>query len=178
MFFGVIETRQKCHRCGVTLYYFDNYKYLTFPLYNFKNKKFNLYQGFKEYIESKSVNLYCNYCKSYVKVREISMIYDLSVYLIIILDYGKAKKDKPSQIQFGEVIDLVDFVDKSNYSTNYELISTISFINDDNYIYYYKDKACKWYSFNNTTHTESNFKEVWCYAPYILIYQKENNKKS
>lgn len=177
LFFGIIKTCQKCLNCHTNYFYFDAYQYLVFPLYNFKNKNFNLYKGFKEYIRDKLINLYCKTCAKYCRGVENSTVFYSSLYLIIIFYYGKEKKDYPRNIDFGAHISLEGFVDNSNQEIH-DLVSVISFINNDNnYISYYIDKENKWHLFNDTVHKECKFEEIFCYSPYILIYRKNNNNE-
>ncbi len=63
-----------------------------------------------------------------------------------------------------------------NKELEYELVSVISFIeNDDNYyISFCKDKDNQWYSFNDTYFRVCNFKDVLSNYPYILIWRKGN----
>jgi len=43
-----------------------------------------------------------------------------------------------------------------------------------NYITYCQNNECKWYVFNDSNVTESEFEEVYSNSPCILIYKKYN----
>jgi len=49
LFYGIIKSITICHKCKSNLYNFQYFQFLSFPTYHFDNKRFNLYQGLKEY---------------------------------------------------------------------------------------------------------------------------------
>ena len=61
LFYGVFETVTICSVCNEKLYNFQYFQYLTFPLYNYTNKIFNVYQGFIDFtkIEKKTGENQC-----------------------------------------------------------------------------------------------------------------------
>ena len=176
LFFGQIKSYQLCQTCNSKYYCFENFLCLTFPLNNFKNSSFNLYQGFKEYISEKLISIYCQQCKEVCNAKKSSKIFYSPLYLITILDYGNEKRNKPKYVEFGEIIDIFVISDKKNKELEYQLVTVISFIkNDDNYyICFCKDKDNQWYSFNDTYLRVCNFKDVLSNYPYILIWRKGN----
>ena len=172
-FSGQIKSYQLCQNCNSKYYCFENFLCLTFPLNNFKNANFNLYKGFKEYTSEKIININCQVCKKVCNAKKASSIFYSPLYLIIFLDYGKEKKNKPIKTRVGERINISGFADINNKELEYELVSVISFIeNYDNYICFCKYKDNQWYSFNNTIYKICDFKESLTNNPYILIWKK------
>ena len=133
LFWGVIKQTTLCQYCQRQSYQFQYYKYLSFPLSKYSNKKFNLYKGFKDLISVKDLKgdnqFYCGVCNSLRDGKIIQKIYYTSPYLLINLDYGKDKKDIPKNIDFGSNIALTyDFIENNKFYINYELISVITYI--------------------------------------------------
>ena len=93
-FYGILKTSKKRLNCNKISYNFDYFQYLNFPLVNFKNKRFNLYQGFKEYIKPHTMKYYCQICKGIRDATFHSIIHYTPPYLIINIDYGKNKERK------------------------------------------------------------------------------------
>ena len=149
LFYGIFKSILICWKCYEKYYFFDFFPILNFSLHKFDNSNFNIYKGFKEYIEPKSLylekeNYYCFKCHG-IKYAELPTIFYTPPILIINLDYGNNKKNKPKKINFGECIDLSDFTDDQCNERSYELIAALCLKknnsgNKDNYISYCKDK--------------------------------------
>ena len=183
LFYGIIKTITICKKCGYNLYNFQYFQFLSFPLYNFKGKIFNIFQGFKEFIVPENMagdnQCYCQNCKGLVDSTVSSKIYYTPPYLIINIDYGKNKKYKPLKVEFGEIIDIEDFTDKNCNKKTYELIAVSTHIGSSgssgHYIAYCKDKKKVWHKFNDSSHNECIFKEVNSYSPYLLIFKRNED---
>ena len=182
LFYGVTKSVTKCGSCQKILYNFQFIHFLSFPTFEYKYKKFNIYQGFKDFIKKEKMSgdnqCYCQNCKglrdSFVKTK----IYNPPPYLLINIDYGKNKKYIPSSVDFGMGIDIINFIDKSyKGSTQYKLISVTTHIgqsgNGGHYISYCRDSDNKWYEFNDSSVYEAKSDEIYNYTPYLLIYKKE-----
>ena len=183
LFYGILKSVTKCNICQTELYNFQYFQFLSFPIYNFKNKDFNIYQGFKEYIKPESMTgdnqCYCNICKKLNDAEVTTKLFYTPPYLIINFDYGKDKKYMPRKITFAEIIDLTSFTDEKCKSKTYELIAVSTHIgrsgNTGHYIAYCKDLNTNiWHKFNDSSHDEKcDFeKEVTSNTPYFLIYKK------
>ena len=163
-------------------YDFQYFQFLSFPTFNYKDKHFNIYQGFKDFIRpnlmSEEDKCYCQKCKGLREMKIITKIYLPPPYLIINIDYGKNKKYKPKTVNFGSLIQISDFVDEyGNYpSILYELIAVCSQIPKsggiEHYITFCKNNENKWYEFNDSSITEAKFENLNSNSPYILIYKK------
>ena len=183
LFYGVLKSITVCKGCNFSFYNFQYFTILSFHTLNYKDKSFNIYQGFKNFIKTELMTCdnqyYCPICKSLRDARITTKIYYAPPYLIINIDYGKNKKYKPKNIDFGRLIDIWDLVDESNKlsSLQYRLISVISDIGGagsiGNYITYCQNNdEDKWYVFNDSRVTETTFEDVYSSSQCILIYKK------
>ena len=158
--------------------------FLSFPTFNFKQKIFNIYQGFKEFIKKENMigdnQCYCAKCKGLRDAKIKSIIYKTPPYLIINIDYGKDKKYLPDKVEFGEIIDLKGFIDKRCSETFYELIAVSSHIgrsgNTGHYVTYCKNSSKKWYEFNDSSYYDCEFSRVNSNSPYLLIFKRLKNE--
>ena len=182
LFYGILKSETVCKNCGKTLYNFQYFQFLSFPAYNFQDKTFNIYQGFKEFIKPENMTgdnqCYCQFCKDLKDAWVSSKIYYTPPYLIINIDYGKDKKYKPNKIEFGEFIDLTGFTNENCDEKTYSLIAVSTHIgssgNYGHYIAYCKDPHNFWHKFNDSSHDDCKFDEVNSNTPYLLIYKKTN----
>ena len=155
---------------------------IIFNIFNFKDKEFNLYQGFKEFVKSEIMKgdnqCYCQKCKGLRDAKVTSKLFYTPPYLIINIDYGKDKIYKPKKVEFGEMVDLTDFTEQNNEIKQYELIAISTYIdrpvNSGHYIAYCKNiNNKKWYKFNDSMVDECNFSEVNSNSPYLLLFKKQ-----
>ena len=182
LFYGVLKSTTICKGCNKTFYNFQYFQFLNFPTLNFKDRSFNIYHGFKEFIKPNLMSgenkCYCQECNGLRDIEIRSKIYFAPPYLIINIDYGENKKYKPKIIDFGGIIDIQDFVVEYNdiHSIQYKLIAVCSFIgrsgSSGHYITYCQNNENKWYKFNDSSVTEIKFEEVNSNSPEILIYKK------
>jgi len=182
LFYGVLKSTTICKGCKNIFYNFQYFQFLSFPTLNYKDEKFNIYQGFKDFIKPNLMSgedrCYCQNCKGLREMKIINIIYATPPYLIINIDYSENKKYKPKYIDFGRIIDIKDFVDNSNKSVSiqYKLIAVCSYIGKSGskgkYITYCQNNENKWYKFNDSSVSEAKFEEVNSNSPSILIYKK------
>jgi len=179
LFYGITKHSTICSCCNKTFCNFEYFKILDFPLINFQNRNFNLYQGFKcscklKFLKGKN-GFYCPNCKTIKDGKSQSRIYCAPLYLLINLDYGKNKKNKPNKIEFGGLIDINEFIDSdSKEESQYKLISVCSFLNNSNkYEVFCNDINNEiWYRFNNLGCSKSSFEELHSNCPCLLLYKK------
>jgi len=185
LFYGIVKSCTKCLKCKNILYNFQYFQFLSFPLFNYQNKEFNIYRGFKEYIKNEKLignnQCYCQKCKDLNDASVSSIIYYTPPYLFINLDYGKNKKYIPKKIEFGEIIDITGFVDKDCKDITYQLIAVATHIgssgNSGHYIAYCKDNKNKkdWHYFSDSYHTKCEFNDIKKNTPYLLLFKRINN---
>ena len=180
LFYGVHKSKTICSGCNNTLYNFQYFQFLSFPTFNYKDKEFNLYQGFKEFIRPELMHgdnqCYCQKCKGLRDAKVTTKIFSTPPYLIINIDYGKNKKYKPDKVVFGGIIDIKNFVENTNNSTRFKLIAVSTHLgrsgNTGHYITYCQSNENKWYEFNDSSVTETKFDKINSNSPYVLIYKR------
>jgi ubiquitin C-terminal hydrolase len=82
----------------------------------------------------------------------------------------------PKEINFAEVIDLKDFLEIPEQESCYELITVSTHIGASgiggHYISFCKDNNRKWHKFNDSAHSECDYKDIFSFSPYLLLYKK------
>ena len=188
LFYGIHKSSTLCQGCNQILYNFQYFQFLSFPTFNYKDEKFNIYQGFKDFVKPEVMTgdnkCYCQNCKGLRDAKVTTKIFFAPPYLIINIDYGKNKKFKPKIIDFGGFIDITDFVDKRNKSENieYKLIAVCTHIGKSgstgHYITYCLSYYNQWYVFNDSSVSETDFDNIKSNSPYVLIYKKLDKKNN
>ena len=183
LFWGIVKQTTTCSVCKNKLYNFQYFQYLSFPLYNYTKIKFNFYQGLKDYTKKEILKgdnkFYCQICRGLREAEVKSVIYYPPQYLLINFDYGKDKKYKPEQINFGSSIYITkEFLNTGIDEANYDLVAVSSHIGSSgssgHYIAFCKDAQNNWHKFNDSSHSFCNFEDTYNYSPYLLIYKKIN----
>ena len=94
---------------------FQKFEFISFGLYYYHEKKFNILNGFQDNANPtvlKGDNKFlCNNCKKLQDAKTECKIFEPPLKLLINLDYGKNKKYQPSKIEFDEEIDITKFVE-------------------------------------------------------------------
>ena len=176
-----------------------------FPQFNQYNQynQYNQFNQFNQYNNINEVNIYdcfdydrkinimsgdnsmyCNYCK---RNNNCSMWTNLATgpkILILLLNRGKGIEFN-IKINFFEELNLYNYIQYNNTGFKYKLIGVITHIGESgmggHFIAYCFDPISNlWYKYNDSFVDEvKNFKsEVIDFAmPYLLFYQKFNNKK-
>ena len=122
----------------------------------------------------------CQSCNMQVKVSSKTIYYTLPDVLIINLSRDKDNLNDVS-ISFDETIDLTKEVESKIDINIYDLICIVTHFGnsgtDGHYMAYCKKQDNnKWYQFNDSTVTESNFQEASSSGrAYILFYQRKQN---
>ena len=183
LFWGIVKQTTICMKCKSLLYNFQYFQYLSFPLYSYKDGRFNFYRGLKEYTKEEILSgdnqFYCQVCNNLRDAKVESKICYTSPYLIINLDYGKGKKYNPNSIDFGSTIFITkEFLNKNIPEAQYQLVAVSTHMgssgNAGHYIAFCKDpKDDKiWHKFNDSSHSLCKFEDTYSYSPYLLIFKK------
>ena len=183
IFYGTYEIVTQCLKCNKVIYNFQRFEFISFGMFDYKNKEFNIYNGFED---NQKPNLlrgdnqfYCNFCKSLQDANTTSNIIQPPNKLIINIDYGKNKKFKPSRIKFDEEIDITQYV-KFDFGIKikYRIIGVcthkgVSGISG-HYIAYCRDRNTDtWYKFNDSECKKCNsHHHIYKDSPYLLLYEK------
>ena len=188
LFWGIVKQTTICSQCHKQLYNFQYFQYLSFPLYNYANKRFNFYKGLKDYTKPELLQgdnqFYCQFCRGLRNATVESKIFYPSPYLLINLDYGKDKKYNPKEIDFGSTVCITkEFLNNNIPEAYYDLVAVSTHIgssgNTGHYIAFCKDPSDEeiWHKFNDSSHSLCKFEETYKYSPYLLIFKKKNNFK-
>jgi ubiquitin C-terminal hydrolase len=182
IFYGTYEIVTQCDKCKNVIYNFQRFEFISFGMFDYRKKEFNIYNGFED---NQKPNLlrgdnqfYCNYCKSLQDATTTSNIIQPPNKLIINIDYGKNKKFKPSRIKFGEEIDITNFV-KFDFGTKikYRIIGVCTHKGESgisgHYIAYCKHRLTnKWYKFNDSECEKASHHDIYKDSPYLLLYER------
>ena len=183
IFYGTYEIITTCHECYRTIYNFQKFEFISFGMFKYKKKHFDIMDGFKDNEEPQILKgnnkFYCNKCKELMEASLSCKIIQPPFKLILNIDYGKNKKYQPSKINFDEIIDIKKYVN-FNFGPRirYELTAICTHLGSSgeygHYITFCKNKKeQKWYSFNDSSFNEiENKKEIYRGSPYILLYEK------
>ena len=134
----------------------------------------------KENIMRGDNSFFCNKCNSLNEAIMISNLITGPEVLIIILNRGKGI-EFDVKINFTEVLDLSNYIQKKETGCKYQLIGVITHLGESSmsghFIAYCRDPINKtsWYKYNDAIVSDvSDFKkEIIDFAmPYLLFYQK------
>ena len=115
LFYGTYKNTTTCLVCNKKIYNFQKFEFISFGLYYYDKKNFNILYGFQDNANPtvlKGDNKFlCNNCKTLQDAKTECKIFEPPLKLLINLDYGKNKKYQPSSIEFDEEIDITKFVE-------------------------------------------------------------------
>ena len=192
-FYLLEKSKMQCCNCQNIQYSFQCLSYIIFPLQEIKLYKIqtlnlnqdyvNLLEGFEFYRRQCSLIgencIYCNCCKQNSPAFQSSSFYSLPEVLIINLNRGHGNIYSVG-IKFPEKLNLSNYAEsKIDNNSNYKLISIITHFGPSGTAGHFiafcfiKDKN-KWYKFNDSNVTESNFQEASSSGDtYILFYERQ-----
>ncbi len=190
LFYGSFDQKMCCYCCKNEVHNIQTFNILIFPLEEVRIFKgyqntnnvhiidcFDHYQKVEYFYPPSS--LWCNYCKREQPGMIQSVFVDLPNVLILNLNRGKGLQFNIN-ILFDETLSLRtspcgNFMEYSK-SYNYDLIGVITHYGGSNqsghFISYCKNRINgKWYKFNDSLVSESNFGQVARDGiPYVLFY--------
>ena len=194
IFYGFAQTFTFCQVCNNTLYNYECFNFLIFPLldikhYIFKNNNnifnphilslkdcFEYYQKYDHY--GGDNKLYCNNCGCLQDSRVQRVIDKTPPILIIILDRGLNNQDFQDQFDYDVNLDLSNFVPHDTY-TKYYLCGVITHQGESgpsgHFLAFCKmDFNSPWYLYNDSSVSECQdiSEMVIDRTPYILFYHK------
>ena len=186
-----------CNGCGVKKYSYQCFSFIIFPLLEAKrncvlegrlnpmfynnyilniadcfqyNQKIEFFNG--------SNQMYCNICQGSRDSWMQTRISSPPLVLILILNRGRGNLDFREPFTFWETIDLTGYLEFPLPDNKYFLSGVVSHMGDSgpsgHFIAYCRmSEAQKWYCYNDSIVSESNFQEINSRGfPYILFYQK------
>ena len=182
IFYGTYENVTLCNKCKKLLYNYQKFEFISFGMYDYKNKEFDIYNGFEDNSKPQQLKgenqFYCNTCKKLEDAEITSRIIQPPNKLIINIDYGKNKAFKPSEVKFNEEIDITRFVCFDfGVPIKYKIIGVCTHLgysgSSGHYIAYCKHRESgKWYNFNDSYCGECNQSDIYRGSPYLLLYEK------
>ena len=183
LFYGTYINSTKCLECNKTIYSFQKFEFISFAMFDYNRKTFNIYNGFKDNEKPQLLKgnnqFYCSYCRKLCNALICSRIIQAPNKLIINIDYGKNKKFKPNNIEFDEIIDITQFINFNFGVIKYRIVGVCTHFGFSgsfgHYIAYCKHRnSGKWYKFNDSNFGECNNKEIYEGSPYLLLYELIN----
>ena len=139
----------------------------------------------KDNVMSGDNSMYCSQCKVKCNAIMNTKLETGPEVLILLLNRGQGIQFNV-KIKFEEYLDLQKYIESEKYSRKYRLIGVITHIGDSSmeghFIAYCREPLDNsWTKYNDAfvTKVEDFKKEVIDFAmPYVLFYQRENNKKN
>jgi ubiquitin C-terminal hydrolase len=182
IFYGTYENATLCYKCKKLLYNYQKFEFISFGMYDYTNKVFDIYNGFEDNSKPQQLmgenQFYCNTCKKLVDAEITSKIIQPPNKLLINIDYGKNKAFKPSQVNFDEIIDITKFVCFDfGAPIKYKIMGVCTHLGSSgsygHYIAYCKHRETgEWYNFNDSSCRKCNQSEIYGGSPYLLLYEK------
>lgn len=199
LFYGTMKLKIKCHVCNHTMYNFQLFNLIDFPLHqvnqycinqrlkngyyidnlnrnNSQNFIINLYDCFK-YNENKELmngnnQNFCCICNNNCDAFCSKKIYTLPNYLIINLNRGQGNVNQ-YKVNFPKKLNLLNFVEYQEVNTYFELYSVISSSIYGNILAYCQNNIDKkWYKYNDSIVEPCNQKDEYLNCiPNLLFYQ-------
>ena len=182
IFYGTYENITKCKECNNFIYNFQKFEFISFGLYGYHRKKFNIYDGFKDNEKPQLLygdnQFYCNVCKKLCDAVITSKILQPPNKLLINLDYGKNKKYQPNLIEFDQTIDITKYVNLDfEVPIKYNIIGVCTHLGYSgsfgHYIAFCKNKQTEeWYNFSDSSCIKCKASDISKGSPYLLLYEK------
>ena len=182
LFFGTYEIKTQCLNCNKIFYNYQKFEYISFGTEKYKNKIFNIYDGFKDNnLEQKLTGdnqYYCQECKKSCDANFSCCIIDPPNKLVINIDYGKNKMYLVKKLVFEEIIDITNLISFNfGKEIQYQLSGICTHLgasgSSGHYIAYCRNKENgKWYKFNDSSCDECKSKEFYNGNPYLLFYEQ------
>ena len=156
LFYAMNKTITRCSGCNATIYNYQTYFFLVFPLEEVRKFKYQNNNNFyNNYINNNIINnnynnvtifdcfeydkkenymtgenkMYCNYCKGYADNIITTYLETGPEILILLLNRGKGIEFEV-KVNFYEKLDLSKYIGYKNTGFNYELIGVITHIGE------------------------------------------------
>ena len=183
LFYGTFKETKKCNTCNNINFNYQKFGLISFEMKKYSQKKFNIYDGFKDNEKPKLLSdnnkIYCNICKNLSDYQYYYKIIEPPSKLLININYDNNNENKPSKVEFDEIIDISKYI---NFSYKLPIKYRINFIcsylsnsinNNINYITFCWNKENKnWYKYENYFFIKCKKNEIYTGYPYLLLYEK------
>ena len=181
-FYGCVNSMTTCGCCNVTIHNVQAINILFFPLEEvrkFKNYSYNCVkiEDCFDYYEKQEIypSCFCNNCRQLYPAYNQSKIVYAPPSLIINLNRGRGLQFKVN-IQFGEMLNLRNYIFCSGSPYMYELVGIICHFGSNDmgghFIAYCKNNFGQWHKFNDSFVTPISFDTIMKDngVPYVLFY--------
>jgi len=182
LFYGTYINTTVCKKCNFKLYNFQKFEFISFGMYFYNKKEFNIMKGFEDNSKTGLLTgdnkFLCNNCKGLQDAETTCQIFEPPNKLLINIDYGKNKKYQPSSIKFDEEIDITPFIASNlNMSFKYRIIGVCTHYGHSgrygHYVAFCRHREEKvWYEFNDSIVSKCNQKDIYRGSPYLLLYER------
>ena len=186
IFYGMYNSRIKCHNCNIISHNIQCNNILIMPLEEvrkFKNRNENhvtIRECFEYYQKSDFMvgdnQIFCNNCKNESTSENNTTLIVGPKVLIINLNRGKGLQ-YDIKLSFDEYLDISDFIYYKETNVKYKLIGVVTHFgpsgNSGHFIAFCKSFVDgNWYKYNDAIVNLSSFKETQdTGVPYILFYE-------
>ena len=193
LFYGLTYNQTQCQICHTTIYNYQTFNFLIFPLaqvLNHKMQSVNFQNNFENkvtldecfqfnQITTPLNDYYCNFCRQTSIGMYANFISVLPNIIIIILNRGVGL-EHDVKIEFEENLDLKNYVEYLKESSFYELIGVVTHYGESgasgHFMARCKSPVCEdWYLYNDAIVQKIGFfskEEFFRGHPYILFYKK------
>ena len=183
LFYGTYINTTICCKCNNKIYNFQKFEFISFGMYYYHKKNFNIIQGFADNSKpsklTKDNQFLCNYCRKLQDALTICQIMEPPNKLLINIDYGKNKKYQPSYIQIDDIINITDIVPYDyKQQIKYQILGICTHYGSSgrygHYVAFCRNKENdKWYEFNDSSCSEvKNKNTIYGGSPYLLLYER------
>ena len=182
LFYGTYINTTVCKKCNFKLYNFQKFEFISFGMYFYNKKEFNIMKGFEDNSKTGLLTgdnkFLCNNCKGLQDAETKCQIFEPPNKLLINIDYGKNKKYQPSSIKFDEEIDITPFIASHlNMSFKYRIIGVCTHYGHSgrygHYVAFCRHREEKvWYEFNDSHVSKCSQKDIYKGSPYLLLYER------
>ena len=193
-FYGKHKTITKCLNCQCSIFNYQVYSFLIFPLLDVKKYKFSYYQNHSQnqimnlydcfnYFQkmeffSGENHIYCMGCKLETNANYCNLIYSTPIILTIILNRGKNNADFNEKFLFPKELNLDSYAQDKYNSNKFYLIGVLCHVGESSmnghfFSYCRSHYQGNWFKYNDAIVSECDENEIFdATTPYILFYHK------
>ena len=195
-FYGKQKTITKCLNCECSIFNFQVYSFLIFPLLDVKkyklsnfqnnyqnlNQILNLYDCFNYFQKleffSGENRIYCMGCKLETNANYCNLIYSTPIILTIILNRGKNNADFNERFLFPTELNLENYTQDKTSSNKFYLIGVLCHVGESSmnghfFAYCRSHYQSPWFKYNDAIVSECDETEIFMVTtPYLLFYHK------
>ena len=193
LFYGLNYNVTQCSLCGITLYNYQTFNFLIFPLFEVLNNKMKLVNNQNNFNYTVTLDdcfqfnqiytplngYYCNVCNHNTQGQYASFLSVLPNIIIIILNRGVGLQYKV-KIDFDENLNLKNYVEYFKENSFYELIGVVTHYGESGISGHFIAR-CKspldnnWYLYNDAIINKIGYFDKGNFLqgnPYILFYKR------